>query len=307
MLNPKVSLDQWRVFNAVVEQGSFARAANEVHKTQSSVSYAVQKIEQMLDIRLFEKQGRKAVLTPAGEALYRRSKNLLQRAGAIERGALQLGEGWDPELRLAVDIVFPTWSLLMSMQRFGKEHPLTRIQLYETVLGGTDEALHQGAVDLAISTHVPQGFSGDALLRLRFIAAARPDHPLHQLGRALTLDDLREHRHLFIRDSAVQRRRESGGWQGADQRWTVSHKATQIAAACHGLGFAWFPEHSIRRELDDCALKPLPLREGGERFVETYIIFADADFPTTSAVRMADIIKQDVRDLCEDRHRGRGN
>jgi DNA-binding transcriptional LysR family regulator len=294
MKSPRVSLDQWRAFIAVVEGGGFAHAAEQVHKTQSSVSYAVQKIEQLLDVKLFEKQGRKAVLTPAGKALYRRSRNLVERAGALEQGAAQLGDDWDPELRLAVDIVYPTWALLHSMQRFSDERPQTRLQLYETVLGGTDEALYKRAVDLAISTHVPQGFSGDSLLRLRFIAAAHPAHPLHRLGRLLTLDDLREHRHLFIRDSGVQHTRESGGWLGAEQRWTVSHKATQIAAACQGLGFAWFPEDAIRKELQDGSLKPLPMREGAERFGEAYLIFADPDFPTPSAVRMAEILKEDV-------------
>jgi DNA-binding transcriptional LysR family regulator len=83
-----------------------------VHKTQSSVSYSVQKIEQLLELPLFAKQGRKAVLTPAGEMLYRRAKSLLERADALERGAAALGADWDPELRLAVDIVFPTWVLL---------------------------------------------------------------------------------------------------------------------------------------------------------------------------------------------------
>lgn len=294
MNGPRVSLDQWRMFIAVVEGGGFSQAAEQVHKTQSSVSYAIQKIEQLLDVSLFEKQGRKAVLTPAGQSLYRRAVNLVERAGALEHGVAQLGNDWDPELRLAVDIVYPTWALLRSMQRFSEERPQTRVQLYETVLGGTDEALYKRAVDLAISTHVPQGFAGDPLLRVRFIAAARADHPLHQLGRLLTLDDLREHRHLFIRDTAVQRTRESGGWLGAEQRWTVSHKATQIAAACLGMGFAWFPEENIRNELADGTLKPLPMREGAERFGEIYLVYTDADFPSASAVRMAEILKEDV-------------
>ena len=218
----------------------------------------------------------------------------MERAGALEHSAAQLGDDWDPELRLAVDIVYPTWALLQSMQRFAEERPQTRIQLFETVLGGTDEALHKRTVDLVVSTHVPQGFSGDPLLRIRFIAAAHPDHPLHQLGRLLTLDDLREHRHLFIRDNAVQHTRESGGWLGAEQRWTVSHKATQIAAACLGMGFAWFPEDAIRRELQGGTLKLLPMREGAERYGEAYLILADAEFPTSSAVRMAEMLKEDV-------------
>jgi len=298
MLNPRISLDQWRAFIAVVEAGGYSQAAESMHKTQSSVSYAVQKIEQLLDVKLFVKQGRKAVLTPAGDVLYRRCKNLVERAGLLERGAQGLGSDWDPELRLAVDIVYPTWVLLRSLEKFGEERPQTRVQLFEAVLGGTDEALYERAVDLALTTHIPQGFSGDPLVRLRFIAAAHPDHPLHQLGRQLTLDDLREHRHLVIRDSAVQRTRESGGWFGADQRWTVSNKATQIAAACMGMGFAWFPEHAIQRELTSGSLKPLPLREGAERFGEVYLIFADPDDPSGSAVRMAAIIREDARKLC---------
>jgi DNA-binding transcriptional LysR family regulator len=201
-------------------------------------------------------------------------------------------------LRLAVDIVFPTWLLLHSLERFGAERPRTRVQLFETVLGGTDEALHERAVDLAVGTYVPQGFSGDPLLRVRFVAAAHPDHPLHALGRPLTLDDLREHRHLLVRDTAVQRTRESGGWRGAEQRWTMSHKATQIAAACLGLGFAWFPEDAIRRELESGSLARLPMREGAERFGELYLMFADPDFPTASAARMAEVLREDVVALC---------
>ncbi len=298
MFNPRITLEQWRAFVAVVDAGGYAHAAQAIHKTQSSVSYAVQKIEQQLEVPLFEKQGRRAVLTAAGELLYRRAATLLERADALERGATELHPGWEPELRLAVEIVFPTWLLLHSLERFGIERPRTRVQLFETVLGGTDEALHERAVDLAIGTYVPQGFSGDPLLRVRFVAAAHPNHPLLALGRPLTLDDLREHRHLLVRDTAVQRTRESGGWRGAEQRWTVSHKATQIAAACMGLGFAWFPEDAIRRELDSGLLAPLPMREGAERFGELYLIFADADFPSASARRMAGILREDVAELC---------
>ncbi len=300
MLNPRISLEQWRALIAVVEGGGYAQAAEVVHKTQSSVSYAVQKIEQMLDLKLFEKQGRRSLLTPAGEALYRRAKNLLEKADALERGAAELGSDWDPELRLAVDIVFPTWALLYSINRFSEERPGTRVQLYETVLGGTDEKLYERAVDLAITSAIPQGFSGDPLIRLRFVAAAHREHALHQLGRQVTLDDLRDYRHLVIRDDAVKHTRDSGGWFGADQRWTVSHKATQIAAGCRGMGFAWFPEHAIQNELKAGTLRPLDMREGGERFAQTYLIFADPDFPSRSASRMAEILREDIKQLCEE-------
>jgi len=289
-------LEQWRSLLAVVDAGGYAQAAAVLHKSQSAVTYAVQKIEALLGVKAFEVIGRKAQLTPTGEVLYRRAKALLEEAVALEGAAGSLAAGWEPELRLAVEIIFPTWLLLQCFARFASEQPQTRIELYETVLSGTEEALLQRRVDLAICSRVPQGFAGDPLMRLRFIAAAHPDHPLHRLGRDLTMQDLRQHRHLIIRDTGSQRR--SGSWLGAEQSWTVSHKATSIHAAGMGLGFAWYAEDWVRNDLARGVLKQLPLREGGERWGELYLVFADRDYAGPGALRLAEIIRAEVAAQC---------
>ena len=281
---------------AVVDAGGYAQAAEALHKSQSAVTYAVQKMEALLGVKIFEVVGRKAHLTSTGEVLYRRAKALLDEAGALEGAAGTLAAGWEAELRLSVEIIFPTWLLLQCFARFAEERPLTRIELYESVLSGTDEALLQRKVDLAICSQIPPGFMGDHLMRLRFIALAHPDHPLHRLGRELTLQDLRKHRHLIIRDTGSQRR--SGSWLGAEQSWTVSQKATSIHAAVMGLGFAWFPEETVRGELERGELKPLPLREGGERWGELYLVFADRDYAGPGARRLAEIIREHVGGSC---------
>jgi len=295
---PKITLDQWRALLAIVEAGGYAQAADSLHKSQSAVTYAVQKLESLLGVKAFEVVGRKARLTDTGEVLYRRARALLDEAGSLEGAAATLAAGWEPELRLAVEIVFPTWLLLQCFKRFAGERPQTRIELYESVLSGTEEALIQRSVDLAICTRVPQGFAGDALVRLRIVAAAHPDHPLHRLGRELTLQDLRKHRHLVIRDTGSQRR--SGSSVGAEQVWTVSHKATSIRAACMGLGFAWFAEDTIRAELQQGLLKLLPLRDGAQRFAELYLVFADRDYAGPGALRLAQIIREEVRSACDE-------
>jgi DNA-binding transcriptional LysR family regulator len=294
--NPRISLEHWRSLLAVVDAGGYAQAAEVLHKSQSAVTYAVQKMEALLGVKIFEVVGRKAHLTSTGEVLYRRAKALLDEAGALEGAAGKLAAGWEPELRLSVEIIFPTWLLLQCFARFAEERPETRIELYESVLSGTEEALLQRKVDLAICSQIPPGFMGDQLMRLRFIALANPDHPLHRLGRELTLQDLREHRHLIIRDTGSQRR--SGSWLGAEQSWTVSQKATSIHAAVMGLGFAWFPEETVRGELERGELKPLPLREGGERWGELYLVFADRDYAGPGARRLAEIIREHVAGSC---------
>lgn len=289
---PRITLDQWAALVAVVEGGGYAQASQRLHRTQSTVTYTIQKLEEQLGLQVFERHGRKAALTAAGKVLYRRGKALLDDAARVEHSAAALAQGWEAELRIAVDTIFPTWLLLRAMAQFGEERPDMRIELFETVLGGTEEALTAGSADLVIGSQVPGGFVGDPIMQVRFVCAAAPSHPLHRLGRPLTLDDLRDHRHLVVRDSGARRDRTSG-WLN-ERRWTVSNKATSIHAACMGLGFAWYAEESIRRELDSGSLRALPLVEGAERFVTLYLVYADSQAAGPGARRLATILAEKV-------------
>ena len=296
MTSPRITLDQWATLVQVVESGSYAKAAERLHKSQSTLSYAVQQLERLTGVKAFEVQGRKAVLTPSGQVLYRRGKKLLDEATRLEGAAADLAAGWESELGLAVEVVFPTWLLLDCLASFANERPHTRIELYESVLGGTSEALLEGRVDLAIAPTIPPGFLGDELMQLRLVMAAHPDHPLHRLGRPLTVDDLQGHRHLVVRETDTRRAREPS--IAANERWTVSAKATSIRAASMGLGFAWYAEDTIRDELKSGALKTLPLREGAERHVMLYLILADPEPAGPGARRLAEIIRIAVRERC---------
>ena len=281
---------------AVVDAGGYAQAAEALHKSQSSVTYAVQKLQSVLGVKAFEIQGRKSVLTPTGELLYRRARALLDDAGGIEKAARTLSAGWEAEIRRVMEIVFPTWLMLQCLNRFGSESPHTRIELTESVLGGTAEALLQGRADLAIAHSVPAGFSGVPLMRVRVVPAAHPDHPLHRLGRKATLQDLRAHRQLIVRETSDARATRPP--VEATQRWTVSSMSTSIIAARAGYGYAWFPEDKIRDELSEGVLKPLPLREGGDRYAELYLVFADRDAAGPGTLRLAEIIREGVKSEC---------
>ena len=294
---PRISLEQWQALAAVVEAGSYARAAEALHKSQSSVTYAVQTIERLLSIKLFDLRGRKAVLTETGRLLYLRGRGLVDDASALEHSARALSAGWEAEVRLAVETIFPMWLLLRCIDAFGAESPHTHIELTESVIGGAPEAIAQGAVDLAITARVPDGFLGDPLMRVRFIAAAHPDHALHRLARPLTLRDLRAHRHLVVRDSGAQRDKSKVSVDAA-QRWVVSGMSTSIEAARSGMGFAWFPEERIRQELAQGFLKPLPMRAGAERFAELYLVIPDRDLAGPGTRRLADIIVGAVAETC---------
>jgi len=299
MSPPRVSLEQWRALVAVVEHDGYAQAARALNKSQSTLSHAVSRLEELLDVKAFEVVGRKAQLTRSGKMLYRRARALIDEAARMERAAARAAAGWETELRVAAEIIFPTWLLLECLDVLSGEQPQMRIQLHESVLAGTSELLSAGQVDLAIASSIPGGFIGDALMQVRFIAAAAPSHPLHRLGRPLTREDLRGHRHLVVRDTGLQ----PAGDQApsvTDQRWTVSAKATSIRAACMGLGFAWYAEEIIRGELATGALKPLPLVEGAQRWATLYLVHADPDAAGPGGRRLADLLRERVGVLSGD-------
>lgn len=290
---PHITLEQWRSLIEVVDAGGYAQAAEKLCKSQSAVSYAVQKIESLLGIKAFEVQGRKAILTPTGQMLYRRALALVDEANNLEHAAHKLSAGWEAVISMAAEILFPSDLLLRSLERFGQESPGTRIELIESVLGGTSDALIKGDVDLAISPQLPPGFLGDVLIRIRLLAVAHADHPLHHQDRELTYRDLSAYRHVVIRDSGVKRDQRAVSVE-VDQRWTVSQVATSIQAVSMGYGFAWLPEEHISEELRTGLLKPLPLREGSAREAPLYLIQANPDFAGPGVKRLADIVKESV-------------
>ena len=217
----KTTLEQWRMLLAIADHGGFAQAANAIHKSQSSINHAVHKLQDQLGLQLIEIVGRKTTLTEAGELMCRRARQLLEQAAQMEELAEVLTQGVEAEIRIAVDEMFPPELLARALQTLSCDYPHTRVQLMETILYGAPEKLIAGEADLIVANQVPQGFLGEALLEIEFVAVAHSDHALHQLGRKLTLTDLEQHRQVVVRDSASSRSTDSG-WLGADQRWTVS-------------------------------------------------------------------------------------
>src|SRR5437588_232298 len=170
------------------------------------------------------------------------------------------------------------------------------VQYFESLIAGTNELLLTGSADLAITVQVPQGFTGAPLMPLRMMLVAHPEHPLHKLGRALTMRDLRAHRQLVIRETDTLRATKT--MIEATQRWTLSHMSTAIFAASMGLGYGWFPEERIRGELKEGELKVLPLGEGAERVGQLYLVYGDRENAGPGTLRLAGIIHEMVKQEC---------
>lgn len=272
----KITLEQWRMFLAVVEYGGFNQASQGVHKSQSSIHTAVNKIEHSLGVKLFTVEGRKTTLTQAGELMLRRANYLLEEAEKVEAIGVNLGEGIETKLRIAVDEIFPQALLYKVLDTVSAEFPVLRIELMESVLGGGTELLKNSEVDIAVAPFPINGLFSEELCEIEFIAVASPTHPLNQSGNEQSFEQLKSHRQIVVRDSSISNRKDEG-WLAAEQRWTVSHMRTSIDMIVKGFGFAWLPLPLIESELHDNKLKAIPLNMNAKRKAQLHLLFNDAD------------------------------
>lgn len=293
----KVTLEQWRALLAVIDAGGYAKAAELLNKSQSAVSYSISQLESALGVKVFQLQGRKAVPSPAGELLYRRARQLLEQAERLEKSAGCLSIKVEPLIKIAADLIIPPIRVLQCLEIFARDFPDTRVEIFESVLSGTEDALLQRQVDLAIGGRVPTGFMGEKLVTVTMHGVSSPDHPLQHLGRAINYEDMRQHRQIIVRDSGQYRRRTEG-WQEADQRWTVSHIKTSLDAIRMGLGYAWLPDAYTHEDILAGRLKYLPVEVGAVREVPTYLTFADNEFAGPATRRLAEVLKENLPKMC---------
>jgi len=293
MFTPRISLDQWRSLNAVVETGGYAQAAAMLNRSQSSISYHIARLQDLLGIEVFRIVGRRAELTEHGEVLYRRSQQLLRDVEQLEQLAHTLEQGWEAEINLVVDAAFPPVLLMQALKLFEPQSKGTRVKLNEVVLSGAADALLEGSADIVIGARVPSRFLGDHLITIDFIAVANPGHALHKLKRPVTADDLEKHLQVIIRDSGYVRKMDFG-WLQAKHQWSVSSIDTAVTAISNGLGFGWLPRHIISSHIDNDNLKPLPLREGQQYRASLQMIFGDSEHAGPATRTLGEIIKHVV-------------
>jgi len=248
-----LTLDSLLVLDAIAHQGSFAAAAQALHRVPSSVTYAIQKLEDGLEVKLFNRQGHRASLTAAGEMLLRDGRELLTIADEVQRNVHRTATGWEVELRIAVGDIMPYDKVLTLCKQFYQTAPEARLRLSTEVLGGTWDALVSGRVDMVIGA--PSGgpsVGGYALQKLgdvEMVFVVAPGHPLAEAPEPLSDDVIRRHRAVAAADSSRGLPPRTVGLLPGQNVLTVPDLATKREAQKCALGIGHLPKHMIRHEL----------------------------------------------------------
>ena len=257
----RLSLDSLQVLDAIDRNGSFAAAADELHRVPSAITYSVKQLEEGLGIDLFDRKGHRAVLTPAGRELLNEGRRLLQAAADLECRVQQVARGWESELRIAVDTIISIDRLYRLLEEFYREASGTRIRLGHEVLGGTWDALAGARADLALgaSGELPPGRSFTTRylgrVEMRFVAA--PFHPICNAPQPLDEATIRGHRAVSVADTSRQLPPRTVGLLSGQDVLTVPSMEAKAAAHVAGLGVGFLPRWIAEREVDAGRLRIL--------------------------------------------------
>lgn len=243
----RLTLEALHVLDTIDRKGSFAAAAGELHRVPSAITYTVQKLEEDLGVKLFDRSGHRAVLTEAGRELLQEGRRILRAADALEARVKRVATGWEAELRIAYDDILPVDPILALIGEFYRAGCGSRIRLQSEVLGGCWDALLTDRADLAIGApgEGPPGggYTVRPLGRVEFVFAVAPGHPLASAEEPLSSEQILQHRSVAAADSSRQLPARTTGLLSGQDVLTVHNLATKARAQALNLGVGYLPRH----------------------------------------------------------------
>lgn len=247
-----MTLDQIETFLAVADCGSFKAASEQLHRSQPALSVAVKKLEEELEINLFNREEYRPTLSPHGKAFYAKAKEFFSQSQGLQKYARQLSMGEEPEISLAIESLCPLSLVMDSLKAFSAIHPDTRLNISFEVLGGAAEKLEKGEVQLAISPAIgrfTEGFECEPLVNVFMIPVMSKTSPILKSGKKVTLDDLKSFPQIIVQDSGQNPTAQHFGVLEGARRWYVKDVDTKAKIIINGLGWGRLPAHKVEKEL----------------------------------------------------------
>jgi len=258
-----LSLDALEVLDTIARKGSFAAAADELHRVPSAISYSVQKVEQDLKVSLFRKQGRRSVLTDAGKVLLEQGRELLAASEQIAIATKKAHNGWYPVFNLAIDSRLNVDFIYPLIVKFYELYPNIEINIFEEDESRAIDGICSRRVDLVVGIDddlIPaQGIRYQSIGEIEWVFVVAAGHELASMTLPVSDAMLEQFRFVITKDSSRNQIPQSRRYFTEFPVLSVPTIAEKIKVLKQGLGIGFLPVHRIRDELESGALIALSI------------------------------------------------
>jgi DNA-binding transcriptional LysR family regulator len=247
------TFDQITVFLAVVDEGSFPKAAKSLQRAQSAVTYAIRKLEAEIGVPLFDRSAYRSVLTPAGRALLIRARRIAEEAGAFREQARGLASGLEPELCIVLDALYPMPQIFDALRAFTEQFPTVPPRLHVASLGAAANLVTDGTCSIGL---LPSNIAElttlhlTPLITIHFRAVVSPFHPLASIEGIIEPHVLRQHVQLVLTDASTLTAPKDWGVLSS-RTWRLADLGAKKSMLLAGLGWGNMPAHMVEDEIKD--------------------------------------------------------
>lgn len=251
-----LSMDQLRTFIAAADEGSFSAAGRKLRRAQSVVSQTLANLEAQIDVQLFDRSARYPQLTEQGTALLAEARVVVSSMNGFKAKARTMAEGLEPELSVAVDVMYPMESLTVAVGLFRAAFPHTPLRLYVEALGAVIQPVLQGTCRLGIIGSmpvVPDAVEAEKLLDVPMVTVTGSAHPLARRKGLIRMRELEDHVQLVLTDRTSL---SDGKTYGvfSPSTWRLADLGAKHAFLRAGFGWGHMPQAMVRHDLDTGAL-----------------------------------------------------
>ncbi|EOW3710595.1 LysR family transcriptional regulator [Vibrio fluvialis] len=261
-----ITLEALHILDAIDRRGSFAAAANELNRAPSSLSYQIQKLEQDLDIMIFDRSGHKANFTDAGKLILERGRAILSATEKLVNDATLLANGWELDITVAFDGIIPIANFFPLVEALGNVSK-TRIRLQEEILAGSWESLATDRADLLICPRIetlPQDVKAETLGEMEMVWVAASNHYVHKRTGEFDEEARKKYRAIAIADTARDQPAMSVNILQKQPRLTVTNFNAKCQALVNGLGIGTLPKHVAEPLIAEGKLKKIEGSQGSK-------------------------------------------
>lgn len=261
MLNA-LTLDQLLVLITIEETGSFSAAGRKLRRAQSAISHAVQSLESVQQVQLFDRSAKVPKMTQAGRVLAQQARQVLLQADRFSRMAQAMSTGLEPELGIAIDSMVPTEPVLASLGRLQQAFPDVAVNIFTEGLWSAERRVRNGTAAIALCALMPamsQDLRAHLLTTVSLVPVVAPSHPLAAIREPLDREMLAEHVQLILTD-AVQ----TGGpsFSVVSPRvWRFVDIGRRLEFLLGGFGWCNMPAHLVEGHLKEGRLVNLDIND----------------------------------------------
>jgi DNA-binding transcriptional LysR family regulator len=251
-----VTLDQLRTFIAAVDEGSFSAAGRKLRRAQSVVSQTLANLEAQLGLKLFDRSARYPRLTDAGRGLLADARTLTDDIDGFKARAHAMREGLEPELSVAMEVMYPMEALTRAATHSRRIYPHTALRIYVEALGGVIKPVLDRQCSIGVIgslPEVPNELQSETLLNLPFVTVVSPSHPLAKRRGVVPASMMSKQIQLVLTDRSVLTKGRDFGVL-SPVTWRLADMGAKRAFLKAGLGWGHMPIHMVQADLDSGTL-----------------------------------------------------